>query len=382
MSRSWVEVDLEAVGANVGALRAAAPGAELCAVVKADGYGHGAAEVANAALAAGASILAVAHVAEGVALREMGFAEPIWILSEPAPDELEAVARCGLEPTLYSPPTIMAAARIGGMTAHLKIDTGMARVGAAPDQAVAIAGQILSTGRLALGSVWTHLACADDPDHPLTEAQLDRYDQVLTDLAEARIEVIYRHAANSAGVLAHPRSHYDVVRAGIALYGLSPGPGVADRAAQAELRPALAWKSRVGFVKRVPAGAAVSYGHRQRVDTDTTVATIPVGYADGLRRQLWDRGGAVLIGGRRRPMVGVVTMDQTMVDCGDDGVAPGDEVVLIGTQGEATITADEMAAALDTINYEIPVGIGRRVERRYAPSLVQVKAPTGSRHSR
>jgi alanine racemase len=362
VSRSWVDVDLGAVAANVRTLTGAAGGAELCAVVKADGYGHGAIEVADVALAAGASALAVAQVSEGLALREAGFGESIWILSEPAPDELDDVARAGLEPTLYSPATVMAAARVGGMTTHLKVDTGMGRVGAAPDEAVQIARQILSTGRLALGSVWTHLACADEPDHPLTATQLDRYDRVLADLAAARIEVIYRHAANSAGVIAHPRSHYDVVRTGIALYGLLPGPGLADRV---ELEPALSWKTRVSFVKRVPAGTAISYGHRQAVERDTTVATIPVGYADGLRRRLWDHGGAVLIGGRRRPVVGVVTMDQTMVDCGDDGIAPGDEVVIIGRQGDEQITIDEMARALDTINYEIPCLIGRRVERRY-----------------
>ena len=365
MSRSWVDVDLGALAANVKTLATLAPRAELCAVVKANGYGHGAVQVADTALAAGASMLAVAQVAEGVALREAGFAEPIWVLSEPAPDELDTAARAGLEPTLYSPAGIMAAARIGGMAVHLKVDSGMGRVGAAPAEAVQIARQILSTGRLALASVWTHLACADDPAHPLTEQQLDCYDQVLADFEEAGIPFVYRHAANSAGVIAHPRSHHDVVRTGIAMYGLNPGPGVADRV---ELEPVLSWRTRVGFVKRVPAGTAISYGHRQRVETDTTIATIPVGYADGLRRRLWDHGGGAIIGGKVRPFVGAVTMDQTMVDCGDDGVSPGDEVVLIGSQGEATITADEMARALDTINYEIPTLIGSRVERRYHPA--------------
>ena len=230
MSRSWVEIDLGAVAANVETLLAAASGAELCAVVKANGYGHGAVEVADAAIGAGASVLAVAQVAEGVALREAGFGEPIWVLSEPAPDEFEAAAAVALEPTLYSPAGVMAAARVGGMTVHLKIDTGMGRVGADPGEAVAIARQILSSERLALGSVWTHLACADEPDNPLTSDQLDRYEGVLAELEAARIEVIYRHAANSAGILAHARSHHDIVRAGIALYGLAPGPAVADRA--------------------------------------------------------------------------------------------------------------------------------------------------------
>ncbi|MCP3993062.1 MAG: alanine racemase [Actinomycetia bacterium] len=362
MSRSWVDIDLSALAANVRTLAALAPGAELCAVVKADAYGHGVVQVADTALAAGASILAVAHVNEGLVLREAGFGEPIWVLSEPAPEEFDAAARAGLEPTLYSPAGAMAAARVGGMSTHLKVDTGMGRVGASPAEAVQIARQILSSGRLALGSVWTHLACADDPEHPMTNRQLDRYEEVLAEFEGAKIEVVCRHAANSAGVIAHPRSHHDVVRTGIAMYGLNPGPALVDRV---ELRPVLSWKTRVGFVKRVPAGTAISYSHSQSVATDTTIASIPVGYADGLRRGLWNRGGAAIIGGKVRPFVGAVTMDQTMVDCGDDGVAPGQEVVLIGSQGEATITADDLAQALGTINYEIPCLIGSRVERRY-----------------
>ncbi|MEM7341001.1 MAG: alanine racemase [Actinomycetota bacterium] len=362
MSRSWVDVDRTAIGANVATLRAAAGGAELCAVVKADGYGHGAVPVARAAVDAGASRLAVAQVAEGIALRAAGFGEPIMVLSEPTPDEFDAAATFALEPTLYSPAGVQAAARAGGLTAHLLVDTGMARVGAAPAEAVAIARQILASGRLALGSVWTHLACADDAsqDH-VTTAQVATYDDVLADMAAARIEVPFRHAANSAGVIAHPAAHYDMVRCGIALYGLPPDPALADRVA---LRPALSWTTRVSYVKRLDADVPVSYGHRQRTTGPTTVATIPVGYADGLRRAWWEQG-EVLIGGRRRPIIGVVTMDQTMIDCGDHGAAPGDEVVLIGHQGDESITVDDMAEALGTITYEVPCLIGNRVERRY-----------------
>lgn len=364
MSRSWVEIDLEAIGANVRALGAMAGPAEVCAVVKADGYGHGAAMVANAALDAGAQSLAVAQVEEGLALREAGFGEPIIVLSEPEPDEFDDVARAALEPTLYSPAGVMAAARVGGMSVHLKIDTGMRRVGATTDEAVAIAKQILSTDRLGLGSVWTHLACADDAESSTTEHQLDRYESVLAALADAGVRVPTRHAANSAGTIGHPRSRYDLVRCGIAIYGLAPSRVLGE---QIDLVPALAWKTTVGYVKRVQAGDAISYGHRQTVEVDTTVATIPVGYADGLRRGWW-RDGGVLVGGKRRPVLGVITMDQTMLDCGDDGVAPGDEAVLLGAQGSVAITADDMADALETINYEIPVLIGPRVERRYGPS--------------
>jgi alanine racemase len=360
MSRAWVDVDLAAVAANVKTLRQLAPAAELCAVVKADGYGHGAIEVSRAALSAGASRLAVAQVGEGLALRDAGLDAPIWVLSEPEPGELAAAAAAGLEPAVYSAPVIAAAAGIGGLTVHLKVDTGMHRVGAAPAVVVALARQVTACERLSLGSVWTHLATADEVAAGFADRQLDRYEEVLADLKAAGIGVPLRHAANSAATIA--RSHHDVVRCGIAIYGLAPSPYLDGRA---DLRPALSWRTRVSHVKRLPAGARVSYGQRQALDRDANVATIPVGYADGFRRALWSSGGHVLIGGRRRPIVGVVTMDQTVVDCGDDEVGPGDEAVLIGSQGGETITADDLARSLGTINYEIVTSIGRRVERRF-----------------
>ena len=369
---------------------------------KANGYGHGGAEVALTVLAAGATRLAVAQVEEGLALRAalrgVGLDAPILVLSEPEPDELGPAVQAQLEPALYSIRGIEAAVAAvgrtgspaGSLVVHLKIDTGMHRVGAAPADAVALARRIAAADQLELGSVWTHLACADgltatgELAVETTNAQLDCYDQALAAIDQAGIEVPLRHAANSAGTLAHPRSHYDLVRCGIAVYGLAPGPGLVsaltnrptgDRSApaspssagQVSLRPALTWRSRVSFVKRLRAGEAISYGHRTTLEADTTVASIPVGYADGFRRGLWRSGGAMLINGRRRPILGVVTMDQTMVDCGHDDVAPGDEVVLIGTQGAHTITADDLAAQLGTINYEICTSIGPRVERRFRP---------------
>lgn len=367
MSRSFLDIDLGAIAANVETLRKLAATSELCAVVKADGYGHGAEPVARAALDAGATRLAVAQVGEGLALRAAGLDAPIWVLSEPEPDEFRSASAADLQPAVYSPAGIEAAAAARPLAVHLKIDTGMHRVGAAVVDAVPLARSIERAG-LTLGSVWTHLACADadgeQPDDPgsTTNRQLDRYDEALEALAESGMEVPLRHAANSAGTIAHPRSHHDVVRCGISLYGLPPSPGLDGRA---PLNPALTWRTRVSFVKRLGPGAALSYGQRQSLTRATTIATIPVGYADGYRRGLWDRGGEVLIGGVRRPIVGVVTMDQTLVDCGDDPVEAGDEAVLIGSQHGETITADDLAAALDTINYEIPVAIGPRVERRY-----------------
>jgi len=368
VSRSFVDIDLGAIAANVEALRKLAAPSELCAVVKADGYGHGAEPVARAALDAGATRLAVAQIGEGLALRAAGLDAPIWVLSEPEPHEFRAAAEAGLEPAVYSPAGIDAAAAGGALTVHLKIDTGMHRVGAAVADAVPLARRIEAAAWLTLGSVWTHLACADadgeqdDDPASTTNRQLDRYAGVLDSLDAGGIDVPLRHAANSAGAIAHPRSHFDVVRCGISLYGLPPSPGLEGRA---PLRPALTWRTRVSFVKRLDAGDALSYGQRRALTRPATVATIPVGYADGYRRGLWDRGGEVLIGGRRRQIVGVVTMDQTLVDCGDDPVAAGDEAVLIGTQGDETISADDLAAALETINYEIPVAIGQRVGRRY-----------------
>lgn len=375
MSRSWADVDLGAIVANVKALQALAPSSELCAVVKANGYGHGAEAVAHAALDGGATRLAVAQVDEGLALRGVGLDVPIWVLSEPVSDEFSSAAEQALEVAVYSPAGIEAAAATSGLTVHLKIDTGMHRVGAAPADAVALAQQIASNPALRLGSVWTHLACADADAEgasenrddagsgpSFTDRQLDRYEQTLAELGRAGIEIPLRHAANSAGTIGHPRSHFDVVRCGIALYGLPPSPGLGARA---DLIPAMTWRSKVSFVKRLSAGDGLSYGQQTTLAVPTTIATVPVGYADGYRRGLWSTGGAVLVGGRRRPVVGVVTMDQLMVDCGDDEVAVGDEAVLIGSQGSAAVTADDLAESLGTINYEIPVAVGARVTRRY-----------------
>jgi alanine racemase len=372
MSRAWATIDLGAVAHNVEVLRGLAAPAELCAVVKADGYGHGALSVARTALEAGATRLAVAQVEEGLALRGEGIDAPIWVLSEPDPAELVDAARARLEPAVYSTRLIRSAAAAAEprhpLTVHLKIDSGMHRAGAAPVDAVALAGRIVAAPNVHLGSVWTHLASADAltsegwVDPTATVAQLGTYQRVLDELDRAGIDVALRHAANSAGTINHPASHFDVVRCGIALYGLPPAPAMDG---WAPLRPALRWHTQVAFVKRVPAGRSISYGHRHTLTADTNVVTIPLGYADGFPRGLWNSGGAVLIGGRRRPILGVVTMDQTMVDCGDDDVAPGDEVVVIGHQGDAVITADDLAAQRGTINYEICTSISNRVARRY-----------------
>ncbi len=254
---------------------------------------------------------------------------------------------------------------------HVKIDTGMQRVGAESDAVAALVERIIEySPTLRLGGVFTHLAVADDPDDEFTALQLDRFDDVLTRIGLA--DDVAVHAANSAGALAHRAARRSFVRAGIAVYGISPGRGVDDLCH--DLRPALSLRARVSFVKTVRAGSRISYGLRHTFERDTTVATVPIGYADGVPRRLSSTGGEVLIGGRRRPIVGVVTMDQLMVDCGpDDPVAVGDEVVLIGTQegpeGPQQIRAEEWADRLGTIGYEIVCGIATRVPRRPGPNI-------------
>jgi alanine racemase len=368
MTRAWADVSLEAVRANVRELRRIAAPAEVCAVVKADGYGHGAAPVARAALEGGATWLAVAHVAEAAALRAEGIDAHILLLSEPTEDQVHHAVRLGLHVTAYTKELITklgAAAEATGMSVpvHLKVDTGMHRVGARPQDALSLATAVDEHPALELQAVWTHCAVADEPAHPFTHEQLARFEAVLGDLDGAGIDVPLRHAANSAGAIAHPASRYDLVRCGIAVYGIPPAPALAGAAA---LTPAVRLATEVAYVKDVAAGERISYGLRHRFERDTVVATLPIGYADGVFRRLGLESQEVLIGGRRHPMVGVVTMDQVMVDVGPDStVRAGDEAVLLGAQGDERVSPDEWAERLGTIAYEVVCALGPRVERRH-----------------
>ncbi|WCO66628.1 alanine racemase [Iamia majanohamensis] len=364
---TWIEVDPAAVAHNVSVLRAHVAPAPLWAVVKADGYGHGAATVARAALDAGAEGLAVALVEEAEELRAAGIDAPVMLLSEPPPGGADRLVAAAVEPTAYSIEVVDAvadavtAAGRGPWPVHLKVDTGMHRVGATPEVAVRVGRAVADHPDLRLASVWTHLAVADEPASDFTAEQLRRFDAACAELAAAGVEVPLRHAANSAGAIAHPAARLDRVRAGIAVYGIAPSP---ELAGLVDLRPALRLVSRVSHVKTVAAGGAISYGQRYQVTRDTTVATVPVGYADGVRRSLAAAGAEVLIGGRRLPIAGTVTMDQITVDCGPDApVARGDEVVLLGRQGDEEVTAEEWAGLLGTIGYEVTCGLGRRVPR-------------------
>ncbi len=369
MSRwAWAEIDPTAITHNVQVLGQLVAPSEVWAVVKADGYGHGAVVAARAALAGGATGLCVALVTEALQLREAAIDAPLLVLSEQPPGDLAAAIEHDVQLTLSSVGGIEALAAAGGSRhpVHLKIDTGMRRVGVQPGDAVALANAIAASPATRLAGVFTHLAVADDPSDPFTNLQLDQFDEVLAELAAAGHHPPLVHAANSAGALAHPRARYSLVRAGIAIYGLSPGPGVDHLA---HTRPALSLHARVSFVKRVQAGERIGYGLRHRFTSDTTVATLPIGYADGVPRRSFAAGVEVLVAGVPRRIVGVVTMDQLMVDCGDDPVEVGDPAVLIGSMGDHTISADDWARRLDTIGYEIVCGISTRVERRVSPAL-------------
>lgn len=370
---AWANVDLRVIAANASMLAARAAPAALCAVVKGWGYGHGMTRAAAAAVEGGASWLGVALVSEAVELRRR-LPQPILIMAEPPLRQLVDVARLeDVRPTIYSAEAVLAAAkavrdagRATPMPVHLKIDTGMHRVGAAPRAARHLAHMIRGTEELVLEGICTHLAASEDPaQDAFTARQLESFETVLAELAGAGIRPQLAHASNSGAVLAHPEARYDLVRCGIALYGIAPRP----RMAEAEgLEPAMTLKARVSFVKRVAAGEPISYGLQHVCEAPTVIATVPIGYFDGVPRGLGLAGGEVLIGGRRRRIVGAVTMDQLMVDCGDDeAVRRRDEVVLLGVQGDDEIGAWEWAERLGTIAYEIVCGIStQRVPRRYS----------------
>lgn len=367
MRPSWIEVDLDAIESNVRELRSIVEPAMLCAVVKADAYGHGDVPVAEAALAGGAEWLAVALVSEAGRLREGGITAPILLLSEPLDADAAALVEWGLVPTVYRRDfidAVAAAAELSGAIpydVHLKIDTGMHRVGAPPVEAVALAKAVAADPRLTLAGIWTHFAVSES-DTEFTDSQLATLQEVRNVLAGAGIEVPVLHAANTAAAIARHDARLDLVRVGLGIYGLLPAPDLAE---MVSLRPAMRVVSHVAYVQRLPHGARPSYGRTRPLARTAWIATVPVGYADGVPRRLGAVGGGVLIRGRRYPFAGTVTMDQVVIDVGDDPVAVGDEVVLLGRQDGAEISADEWADRLSTINYEIVCHFGPRLPRRY-----------------
>ena len=370
---AWAEIDLGAIRDNARLLADLVAPAEVCAVVKAWAYGHGPARAARAALEGGATWLGVALVEEGRQLRAAGITAPVLLLSEPAVPAMTEVVRSGLTPTIYTTEGLKAAASAVAaagvdrpLPVHVKVDTGMHRVGASPRDATRVAVAVARCPELELEGLWTHFAVADEPESRFTSQQLACFLDVVEHLAAEGVRPSMLHAANSAGALFHPDARLDMVRCGVALYGLAPSGDVTGRAPCDRLEPALSLRARVSFVKEVDAGERLSYGLRYRLPERSVVATVPLGYADGVTRRLSATGGQVLIGGRRYPIAGSVTMDQILVDCGPGAdVAAGDVAVLLGRQGAEHITAWEWAARTDTIAYEVVCGVSARVPRIY-----------------
>ncbi len=372
MRPSWVEVDLGAIEHNVRQIAERITPAEFCAVVKADAYGHGDIPVAEAAIAAGASWLAVALVEEGVRLREAEIDVPILVLSEPSFEDVHLVVQHGLIPTVYRAEFVdqvaVTAERAGAPAypVHLKVDTGMHRVGAAPVDAFAVARRIHRDDRLTLQGVFTHFSVADE-DLDYTRRQNTALVHFVDALRSEGIEPKMVHAANTAAALELEESRHDMCRVGLGMYGLRPAPGYGR---DMDLHPAMRVVSHVGYVRQIPAKARPSYGRIRELESSSTIVTVPIGYADGVARSL-SRAGSVLIGGRRYPFAGQITMDMVVVDVGRDDVSIGDEVVFIGHQEDDEITAEEWADLLGTINYEVVCDFGSRLPRRYMPRGVE-----------
>jgi len=365
---TWAEVDLDAIAHNARGLKErAGEGTELMAVVKANAYGHGAVPVARTALENGASRLAVNRVLEGVELRQAGLTAPILILGYSLPGEAETIVRWDLTPTVTTVEGALALSamsdRQGKVTPiHVKVDTGMGRFGLLPDEVVPFVRRIAKLPGLKLEGLFTHFAIADLADKTYTCRQFDRYMQVVRQLEDAGFTIPLKHVANSAADLDRPEMHLDMVRCGIALYGLRPSDEVEPAI---PLKPAMALKSRVARVRTLPPGSSISYGCTYTTTRPTPVALVPVGYGDGYHRILSNKG-SVLIGGKRAPIVGRVCMDQFVVDVtGHEGVRQDDEVVVFGRQGEEEISAEEVAALAGTINYEVVTSILPRVTRVY-----------------
>ncbi|TEB12323.1 Alanine racemase [Pelotomaculum sp. FP] len=366
----WAEIDLQAVAGNMREIRrVTAATARVMAVVKANAYGHGAVEVSRVALANGADWLGVARVAEGTALREAGIEAPVLVLGYITPEQCDEVVRRRLTQAVYTREMGLAlaeaAVRAGTKArVHFKVDTGMGRIGwTEPSRVIQETLELARNPNLEIEGIFTHFAAADAADKQYTQRQFQKFMEIIEKLRQNGLEFPLRHAANSAAIMELPETHLDLVRAGIIVYGLYPSDEV-DRGRVA-LSPVMSLKARVAYVKDVPAGFKVSYGCTYATERDTNIATLPLGYADGYSRLLSSRG-EVLLKGRRAPVVGRVCMDQLMVDAGDiPSVKIGDEAVLIGRQNGEKISADDIAARIGTINYEVTCMVNQRVPRVY-----------------
>ena len=370
-NRGCCLVDLSAIRDNVARLAGRAGDAAICAVVKADGYGHGMVPAARAARAGGAEWLAVAFVEEALALRAAGVGGRLLaVIALPGGELTEAVSRSvdlgvGSARVLDA---VAAAARAAGTPArvHLEADTGLGRGGAGPTdwpRLVEQAAKFVADGAIELAGVWSHLAFGETPGSPVTAGQIDGFRQALAVAERAGLTPEVRHLANSGGLFTAGEARYDMVRTGIAVYGLTPGP-ILGSSRDLGLRPAMTVRAELAMTKRVPAGQGVSYGHTYTTGRESTLALVPLGYGDGIPRAAGNRA-EVSIGGHRHRISGTVCMDQFVVDVGDAAVRDGEEVVLFGPGDDGEPTADEWAAATGTIGYEIVTRIGPRLVREY-----------------
>lgn len=364
----WTEINLSAIGENIQAFKKIIGSqCSLLAVVKADAYGHGAVEVSKKALASGANYLGVALVEEGIELRESGIKAPILVLAEPFPEHASLLVEYELETALY---TLELALNLSAesqkrgkeTSVHLKVDTGMNRAGVPFRLLPQFLEEIKKLKGLRVKGFFSHFACADLPARETNQKQIELFGQAIQVLKKVFPETAFFHLANTAATIFLPLSRLNMVRLGLGIYGLYPNE---EARRIISLKPALSWKARVALLKEVLPGEGVSYCHTFIAQRPTRVALVPVGYADGLKRALSNKG-EFLLRGRRVPIVGRVCMDQVMVDVTEiEEVKPGEEVVIIGAQGNQKVTAESMAEKIGTINYEVVTTIGRRVRRVY-----------------
>ena len=364
---TWIEVDLDAIAHNVSLIKDRS-GVQVMAVVKANAYGHGSIPAALAALRGGAKWLGVARVEEALQLRAAQINCPILVMGYSSRENLEEAIANGISLTLWNREQLQLVSHFAedahfAAKVHLKVDTGMSRLGVAPENALSLAVEISNAHSVTFEGIFTHFARADELNQSSAEAQELEFMQVLKSLAAAGIKPPLVHVANSAAALFRPTSRFDIVRPGIAIYGLHPSD---ERPLPGEFEGALGWKAVLSQVKTLPPGRGISYGHEYVTRKNERIGTVPVGYADGFRRAA---GNQVLVGGKQVPVIGRVCMDQVIIQLDEVPEAnPGDEVVLIGSQGDSQITAEQVADLWGTINYEVVCGIAARVPRIYRKS--------------
>lgn len=367
MRPTVAEIDLSAIAHNIRAIKERVHPARVMAVVKADGYGHGAAAVARIAIENGASCLGVALVEEGIALRRQGFLEPILVFGGAFEEQLLDVVNYKLEVTVYTEQLARAASKLARnlhqpIRVHIKVDTGMGRVGVAWQNALKFIKQVKKLDGIDLYGLYTHFATSDERDKTFAKIQFDRFQQVIQQLEDDDIQIPVKHAANSGAILDLPETYLDLVRPGVMMYGYYPSDETSESIL---IKPAMTLKSRVIFIKPVPENTGISYGRKFVTSQATRIATIPLGYADGYNRLLSNQA-QVTIRGKKFPLVGRVCMDLIHVDIGlECEIQVGDEVILFGKPGENAFTIDEICKLIATIPYEVTCWISKRVPRVY-----------------